>query len=199
MTTCWNASSPASGERSRTPRWARISTGSWPRPPSWGSPSGSASPPARRSRPGCSSRPGGAWTSSPIADLDAFTAACHDRHERTGKGHQHYLAAVSNTQRVLFHLGIVDQLPRSGGPVPFAERLAEVRATDPRDDDRLPGTQAGDLPGQDGLGDRDPAQALRGVPRPRRPRPGLDRPPRPPPTHRALPDLAGRRGERQER
>ena len=134
-----------------------------------------------------------------IADLDAFTAACHDRHERTGKGHQHYLAAVSNTQRVLFHLGIVDQLPRSGGPVPFAERLAEVRATDPRDDDRLPGSQAGDLPGQDGLGDRDPAQALRGVPRRRRPRPGLDRPPRPPPTHRALPDLAGRRGERQER
>jgi integrase len=62
-----------------------------------------------------------------IADLEAFTAACHDRHERTGKGHHHYLAAVSNTQRVLFHLGIVDQLPRSGGPVPFAERLAEVR------------------------------------------------------------------------
>jgi hypothetical protein len=60
------------------------------------------------------------------ADLDAFTAACRDRHERTGKAHKHYLAAVSNAQRVLFHLGIVDQLPRSGGPVPFAERLAEV-------------------------------------------------------------------------
>jgi transposase-like protein len=39
---------------------------------------------------------------------------------------KHYLAAVSNAQRVLFHLEIVDQLPRSGGPVPFAERLAEV-------------------------------------------------------------------------
>ncbi|HWO63306.1 MAG TPA: tyrosine-type recombinase/integrase, partial [Umezawaea sp.] len=62
-----------------------------------------------------------------IADLDAFTGACHDRRERTGTAHKHYLAAVSNTQRVLFHLGIVDQLPRSGGPVPFAERLAEVR------------------------------------------------------------------------
>src|SRR3954454_1506513 len=61
-----------------------------------------------------------------IVDLDAFTAACHDRHERTGKGHQHYLSAVSNTQRVLFHLGIVDELPRSGGPVPFAERLTEL-------------------------------------------------------------------------
>ncbi|HVB41125.1 MAG TPA: tyrosine-type recombinase/integrase [Streptosporangiaceae bacterium] len=62
-----------------------------------------------------------------LADLAEFTAACHDRHERTGKGHHHYLAAVSNAQRVLFHLGIVDELPRSGGPVPFAERLAGVR------------------------------------------------------------------------
>ncbi|HEX5349638.1 MAG TPA: tyrosine-type recombinase/integrase [Pseudonocardiaceae bacterium] len=62
-----------------------------------------------------------------VADLATFTAACRDRHERTGKGHQHYLAAVSNAQRVLFHLGIVDQLPRSGGPVPFVERLADVR------------------------------------------------------------------------
>jgi integrase len=62
-----------------------------------------------------------------LADLAEFTAACRDREERTGKGHKHYLAAVSNAQRVLFHLGIVDELPRSGGPVPFAERLAEVR------------------------------------------------------------------------
>jgi integrase len=62
-----------------------------------------------------------------LADLAEFRAACRDREERTGKGHHHYLAAVSNAQRVLFHLGIVDELPRSGGPVPFAERLAEVR------------------------------------------------------------------------
>ena len=62
-----------------------------------------------------------------LADLAEFTTACHDRQRRTGKGHKHYLAAVSNTQRVLFHLGIIDQLPRSGGPVPFAQRLAEVR------------------------------------------------------------------------
>ncbi|MGH9260072.1 MAG: tyrosine-type recombinase/integrase, partial [Acidimicrobiales bacterium] len=61
-----------------------------------------------------------------VADLAEFTAACHARQERTGKGHKHYLAAVSNAHRVLFHLGIVDDLPRSGGPVPFAERLAEV-------------------------------------------------------------------------
>jgi integrase len=62
-----------------------------------------------------------------LANLAEFSAACHDRQQRTGKDHKHYLAAVSNTQRVLFHLGIVDQLPRSGAPVPFAERLAEVR------------------------------------------------------------------------
>jgi integrase len=61
-----------------------------------------------------------------VVDLQKFSAACHDRHARTGKGHRHYLAAISNTQRVLYHLGIVDHLPRSGGPVPFAERLAEV-------------------------------------------------------------------------
>ncbi|PIE25766.1 MAG: integrase [Micrococcales bacterium] len=61
-----------------------------------------------------------------IADLDEFAAACRDREERTGKGHHHYRAALSNAQRVLYHLGIVDQLPRSGGPVPFAERLAGV-------------------------------------------------------------------------
>jgi integrase len=61
-----------------------------------------------------------------VADLAEFTAACRDRQERTGKGHHHYLAAVSNAQRVLFHLGVVDEPPRSGGPIPFTERLAEV-------------------------------------------------------------------------
>ncbi|MGO9781588.1 MAG: tyrosine-type recombinase/integrase [Streptosporangiaceae bacterium] len=62
-----------------------------------------------------------------LADLAAFARACQDRQERTGKGHHHYLAALSNAQRVLFHLGIIDELPRSGGPVPFTERLAGVR------------------------------------------------------------------------
>jgi integrase len=61
------------------------------------------------------------------ANLAEFRAACNEREERTGKTHKHYLAALANAQRVLFHLGIVDELPRSGGPVPFAERLAEVR------------------------------------------------------------------------
>jgi len=61
-----------------------------------------------------------------LTDLAEFTTACRDREQRTGTGHKHYLAAVSNTQRVLFHLGVVDQLPRSGGPVPFTERMADV-------------------------------------------------------------------------
>ncbi len=34
-----------------------------------------------------------------IADLDEFAAACRDREERTGKGHHHYRAALSNAQR----------------------------------------------------------------------------------------------------
>ncbi|MBB5152853.1 tyrosine-type recombinase/integrase [Saccharopolyspora phatthalungensis] len=62
-----------------------------------------------------------------MADLDEFRAACQERETRTGKGHRHYLASVSNAQRVLFYLGIVDELPRSGGPVPFADRLADLR------------------------------------------------------------------------
>jgi integrase len=62
-----------------------------------------------------------------VADLAEFTAACRERERRTGKGHHHYLSAISNTQRVLFHLGVLDQLPRSGGgPVPLTERLADV-------------------------------------------------------------------------
>ena len=61
-----------------------------------------------------------------LADLNGFTAACWDRQKRTGKGHHHYLSAVSNAQRVLFHLGVLDELPRAGGPVSFAERLGRV-------------------------------------------------------------------------
>jgi hypothetical protein len=55
-------------------------------------------------------------------------ATCRKRQIRTGKGHHRYLGAVSTTQRVLFHLGVVDRPPRSGDPVPFDERLAEVTA-----------------------------------------------------------------------
>ena len=62
------------------------------------------------------------------SDLDEFAAACHERTQRTGINHPHYLAAISNTQTVLFHLGIVNSLPRCGGPIPFQERLAQVTA-----------------------------------------------------------------------
>jgi len=61
-------------------------------------------------------------------DLDEFAEACHERTRRTGTSHRHYLSAISNTQTVLFHLGVVDRLPRSGGPVPLAERLVQVTA-----------------------------------------------------------------------
>ena len=60
------------------------------------------------------------------SDLDAFAAACHERGRRTGTSHSHYLSAISTTQTVLYHLGVVDQLPRAGGPIPLAERLAEI-------------------------------------------------------------------------
>lgn len=63
-----------------------------------------------------------------LDDLDEFTGACRERQQATGKSHHHYLAAISMTQRVLFHLGVLDSPPRNGGPVPFDERLAEVRA-----------------------------------------------------------------------
>ena len=60
------------------------------------------------------------------SDLDAFAAACNERGRRTGTSHSHYLSAISTTQTVLYHLGVVDQLPRAGGPIPLAERLAEL-------------------------------------------------------------------------
>ena len=79
---------------------------------------------------------------------------------------------------------------RRAGPV--HRTAGRGPAAGPRHDDRLPGTQTCDLPAQDGVGDRDQAQALRRVPRPGRPRPGLRRLPGPAQAHRALPDIAGR-------
>ena len=63
-----------------------------------------------------------------VDDLDEFAAACHARQVETGKSHRHYLSAISTTHMVLFHLGVLEAPPRSGGPVPFEERLAEVAA-----------------------------------------------------------------------
>lgn len=59
-------------------------------------------------------------------DLDEFADACDQRTARTGTSPRHYLSAISNTHTVLFHLGILDSLPRSGGPIPLVERLGEV-------------------------------------------------------------------------
>lgn len=63
-----------------------------------------------------------------LDDLSEFTQACQKREQRTGKSHRHYLSAISMTHRVLFHLGVIDDPPRTGGPVPFEERLANVTA-----------------------------------------------------------------------
>src|SRR5690606_9880003 len=61
-------------------------------------------------------------------DLEEFAAACRERERSTGRSANHYLTAISMTHRVLFHLGVIDTPPRNGGPVPYAERLAEVQA-----------------------------------------------------------------------
>ena len=62
-----------------------------------------------------------------LADLDEFAAACRERQQRTGAGWRHYKSGLSNTQRVLFHLGVLPAPPSPGPqPVPFAERLAGI-------------------------------------------------------------------------
>jgi integrase len=61
-------------------------------------------------------------------DLEEFTAACRQREQATGISHRHYLSAISMAHMVLFHLGVLDSPPRSGGPVPYEERLAAVTA-----------------------------------------------------------------------
>ncbi|MCC3316728.1 integrase [Nocardia sp. 852002-20019_SCH5090214] len=58
-----------------------------------------------------------------VADLDEFADACRMRQARTGKGWHHYKAALANTHLVLFHLGVLPEPPRPGGPWDFAVRL----------------------------------------------------------------------------
>lgn len=63
-----------------------------------------------------------------VADLEDLEQACRDRQDRTGAGWRHYRAALLDTYQVLFHLGILSDPPPSvAGPVPFTERLREVR------------------------------------------------------------------------
>jgi len=63
-----------------------------------------------------------------VDDLDEFATACRVRQAETGKSHRHYFSAISTAHMVLFHLGVLESPPRSGGPVPFEERLVEVGA-----------------------------------------------------------------------
>lgn len=58
-----------------------------------------------------------------VADLDEFADACRMRQARTGQGWHHYKAALANTHLVLFHLGVLPEPPRPGGPWDFAVRL----------------------------------------------------------------------------
>ncbi|WP_424446876.1 tyrosine-type recombinase/integrase, partial [Microbacterium sp. CH-015] len=63
-----------------------------------------------------------------VDDLQEFAAACREREHATGISHRHYFSAISMAHMVLFHLGVLDSPPRTGGPIPYEERLAEVSA-----------------------------------------------------------------------
>lgn len=63
-----------------------------------------------------------------LDDLDEFAVACRRREQTTGVSHRHYLSSISMAHRVLFHLGVLDAPPRTGGPVPYAQRLSGVAA-----------------------------------------------------------------------
>jgi integrase len=56
-------------------------------------------------------------------DLDAFTDACAEREQRTGKSWRHYQAAVSNTRRVLFHLQVLPTPTAPASAIAFTDRL----------------------------------------------------------------------------
>jgi integrase len=56
-------------------------------------------------------------------DIDAFTDACIERAQRTGKGWRHYEAAVSTTRRVLFHLQVLSAPKATASAIAFADRL----------------------------------------------------------------------------
>ena len=63
-----------------------------------------------------------------LADLAAFAAACQrSATNAPARATTTTWPRSATPSGCLFHLGIIDELPRSGGPVPFAERLAEVR------------------------------------------------------------------------
>ena len=62
-----------------------------------------------------------------LRDFDELIDACEKRTQSTAQGWTHYRSALSAAQRVLFHLGIVAQLPPYGqGPQSFEVRMADV-------------------------------------------------------------------------
>jgi integrase len=62
-----------------------------------------------------------------LADLGDLAAACRSREQATGHGWEHYRGALHTTQRVLFHLGILDELPPAQErPRSFQDRMAGV-------------------------------------------------------------------------
>ena len=62
-----------------------------------------------------------------LRDFDELINACQERTQSTAQGWTHYRGALSAAQRVLFHLGIVAQLPPYGqGPKSLEARMADV-------------------------------------------------------------------------
>ncbi len=60
-----------------------------------------------------------------LADFEELASACAERGE--GQGWRHYRSALSAAQRVLFHLGIVEELPPAWEhPKSFEERMSAV-------------------------------------------------------------------------
>jgi integrase len=60
------------------------------------------------------------------ADFDNLTAACIDRHDRTGQGWRHYQDSMPAGRQILFHLGILAEPSSSAHWLPTSERLARV-------------------------------------------------------------------------
>ncbi|WP_402372987.1 hypothetical protein [Isoptericola rhizosphaerae] len=63
-----------------------------------------------------------------VDDLEDFADACRARGRRNGKNQDHYLVAINITGRVLYHLGVLTDLPRKPHRPAMSpeERLASV-------------------------------------------------------------------------
>ncbi|MDA8381375.1 MAG: tyrosine-type recombinase/integrase [Actinomycetota bacterium] len=61
-----------------------------------------------------------------LSDFSEMADACGEREQYSGEGWSHYASALSAAHRVLFHLGIVETLPKSRGPSSLEERMVDV-------------------------------------------------------------------------